>query len=256
MNHAVHTEEVEPGIFVVRLQDRASGNAFSDALIVGLLETFARLGQNESCKVVILTGVDSYFATGGTREGLLALHEGKGSFADTNLYSLALDLPVPVIAAMQGHGIGGGLVMGLYADVVVLSRESVYATNFMNYGFTPGMGATCIVPRKMGLALAEEMLFSGRNYRGEELKQRGVSFAVLPRAEVFAHALELARSIAEKPRVSLIALKDLLVAGIRQELPATVKREQEMHSRTFHLREVKENIQARFGPGAGVEQSL
>jgi polyketide biosynthesis enoyl-CoA hydratase PksI len=141
---AVELSEVEPGILRVRMQDRVHRNAFSDALTLGLIEVFQTIGSHHHCKAVILTGYDSYFATGGTREGLLSLHEGKGSFADTNLYSVALDCAVPVIAAMQGHGIGGGLVMGLFADLIVMSRESVYTTNFMNYGFTPGMGATCV----------------------------------------------------------------------------------------------------------------
>ena len=252
----VHTEQLEPGIFLIRMQDRTHGNAFSDALTLGLLDTFAKLSLEQNCKVVVLTGYDTYFATGGTREGLIALHEGKGSFADTNLYSLALDFPVPVIAAMQGHGIGGGFVMGLFADFVVLSRESVYATNFMQYGFTPGMGATCILPEKLGLPLAEEMLFLARNFRGEELKNRGVPFPVLPRNEVFPYALELARTIALKPRVSLIALKELLVGTLRQKLPSAVEREKAMHARTFHLAEVKENIEQRFGPAGANNNHL
>jgi polyketide biosynthesis enoyl-CoA hydratase PksI len=246
MEPVVSSTEIERGIMLVRMQDRLHGNAFSDELITGLLETFSRINTDENCKAVVLTGYDSYFATGGTREGLLSLHSGKGSFADTNLYSLALDCPVPVVSAMQGHGIGGGLVMGLFSDLIVLSRESVYATNFMHYGFTPGMGATCIVPQKLGIALAEEMLFLGRNYRGEELKQRGVSFPVLSRNEVLPHAIEMARSLAEKPRVSLVALKDLLVDPIREALPSTVKKEQAMHAKTFHLDSVKANIEARF----------
>ncbi|MDB6037720.1 MAG: pksI [Verrucomicrobiales bacterium] len=246
MEPVVELTEIEPGILLVKMQDRASGNAFSEGLTLGLLETFGKIGANEACKAVVLTGYDSYFATGGTREGLLSLHEGKGSFTDTNIYSLALDCPVPVIAAMQGHGIGGGLVMGLFADLIVLSRESVYTTNFMNYGFTPGMGATSIVPKKLGLVLAEEMLFLARTYRGEELKQRGVSFPVLPRSEVLPHAIEMARSLAEKPRISLVALKNLLVDPIRETLPIIVKKEQAMHDKTFHLHAVKENIEARF----------
>ena len=180
----VSLEAIEPGILRVTMQDRVHHNSFSDELTLGLLEVFQQIETRPDAKAVILTGYDSYFATGGTREGLLSLHEEKGSFADTNLYRLALDCPVPVIAAMQGHGIGGGFVMGLFADLVILSRESVYTTNFMTYGFTPGMGATWIVPQKLGLTLGGEMLLLGRNYRGEELKQRGVPFPVLPRTEV------------------------------------------------------------------------
>lgn len=243
----VELREIEPGILQVTMCDRAHGNAFTDALAAGLLQAFDSIADHRGAKTVILTGYDTYFATGGTRQGLLDLHEGRTRFADTNLYSLALDCPIPVIAAMQGHGIGGGLVMGLFADLVILSRESVYAANFMNFGFTPGMGATCIVPRKLGMALGGEMLFLAKNYRGEELKQRGAPLPVLPRAEVYPHALEMARSLAQKPRVSLIALKDLLAAPVRTQLPLTVQEELAMHGKTFHQEAVRENIERHFG---------
>ena len=145
---AVDVSEVEPGIVRVTMQDRAHKNMFTLDLIDGLIQAFEGIAANPHYKVVILIGYDNYFATGGTREGLLGLYEGKGQFTDANFYSLALDCPIPVIAAMQGHGIGGGFVLGLFADFVILSRESVYTTNFMKYGFTPGMGATYIIPKK------------------------------------------------------------------------------------------------------------
>ncbi len=106
----------------------------------------------------------------------------------------------------------------MFADFPILSRESIYTTNFMKYGFTPGMGATFILPRKLGITLAEEMMIVARTYRGEELQRRGVPFPVLPRAEVAAYAFDLAKDIAEKPRISLVTLKDHLVASLRTGL--------------------------------------
>lgn len=243
----VTTLEIAAGIVQITMQDRERKNTFSAALIEGLIGAFAEIAQREDCKAVILTGYDSYFCSGGTQESLLALHDGKAKFTDVNLYGLALDCRVPVIAAMQGHGIGGGFVMGLYADFVLLSRESVYTTNFMNYGFTPGMGATLIVPEKLGMPLAQEMLFTARNYRGEELKQRGIPFPVLPRTEVLGEAINLARQLAEKPRVALVTLKDRLTASLRQRLPASIEQEVSMHAQTFHSEEVKNRIETRFG---------
>lgn len=239
--------EIGPGVVQLTMQDRVHRNTFSGELVSGLIHSFASIGADPSCKAVILTGYDSYFCSGGTQESLLALQEGRGRFTDVNLYSLALDCRVPVIAAMQGHGIGGGFVMGLYADVVILGRESVYTTNFMKYGFTPGMGATCIAPKKLGFGLAEEMLLNGGNYRGADLEKRGVPFAVLPRAEVLEHARRLALQLAEKPRVSLVTLKDHLVSSLRTELPGVIEQELVMHEKTFHQPEVKDRIVALFG---------
>lgn len=247
MISVVQFEEIEKEIVLLTMQEKVHKNTFSEVLIDGLIQAFDRIQANSSYKVVVLTGYDSYFATGGTLDGLLAIHEGREKFTDRNVYSLALDCPIPVISAMQGHGIGGGFIMGLFADFVVLSRESLYTTNFMKYGFTPGMGATCILPKKLGISLTEELLINSGNYRGADLEKRGIPFPVLPRAEVLAYALELARQIAEKPRYSLITLKDHLVASIRAELPQVIERELVMHEKTFHQPEVRERINSLFG---------
>jgi polyketide biosynthesis enoyl-CoA hydratase PksI len=244
---AISVEQPLPGVCLIRMQDRQSKNTFSGALTQGLMDAFAHVQQQTEYKVVVLTGYDNYFASGGTQEDLLQLSEGKGSFSDRDLYSLALNCEIPVISAMQGHGIGGGFVLGLFADMVILSRESVYTTNFMKYGFTPGMGATMIVPKKLGIVLAEEMLLGAANYRGAELKERGIPFTVLPRDQVLPKALEMAALTAEKPRHSLVTLKSHLVAQMRQELPSFIAKEVAMHDSTFGQPEVRERINSLFG---------
>jgi polyketide biosynthesis enoyl-CoA hydratase PksI len=245
--NVVELQPIEPHILQIKMQDRVSKNTFSLALTQGLMEAFAQACRDPDCKVVILTGYDNYFASGGTREALLSLSEGQGAFTDHDLYSLALRCPVPVISAMQGHGIGGGFVLGLFSDMVVLSRESIYTANFMRYGFTPGMGATCVLPQKLGIPFAMEMMLSASNYRGEELQQRGIPFPVLPRDQVMPHAVELARTLAEKPRHSLVTLKEHLNAPLREALPGMVAQEVAMHAVTFAQPEVKSRISSLFG---------
>lgn len=249
LSTVVSVQEFDARIVQVTLHDRASKNSFSTELLAGLREAFTSIQRASRHHVVLLTGYDNYFCCGGTREGLLALHERRGTFVDNGIYSLALQCEIPVIAAMQGHAIGGGFVFGLFADFVVLGRESVYTTNFMQYGFTPGMGATYVLPAKLGMSLAHEMLLGARTYRGADLEKRGVPFAVLPRAEVLGHAMELARDVAAKPRPSLIALKDHLVAHARAQLPATIAAELSMHEKTFHHPAVRERINAAFDAG-------
>lgn len=248
MTHSVvELFEIEPAIIQVKMHDRAHKNAFSQELTDGLIQAFEFIRNQQSYKAVILTGYDNYFASGGTQEGLLRIQKGITKFTDDNLYSLALDCRIPVIAAMQGHGIGGGFVMGLFADFVILSRESVYTTNFMKYGFTPGMGATFIVPQKLGFSLAHELLMNAGNYRGADLEKRGIPFKVLPRSEVLEYAVELARELAEKPRNSLITLKDHLVSPLREQLPSVIEQELVMHEKTFHQDEVKTRITGLYG---------
>jgi len=117
-SQVIELKELKPAIIQIRMQDRANKNTFSDELAQGLIDAFQMINNQVQYKVVILTGYDSYFSSGGTQEALMAIFEGRAKFTDTDLYSLALNCPVPVISAMQGHGIGGGFVMGLFADFV------------------------------------------------------------------------------------------------------------------------------------------
>ena len=244
----VDFREIEPDIVQVTMQDRVNKNTFSEGLLSGLITTFEAIQANSSYKVVILTGFDNYFASGGTKEALLAIYEGKVKFTDINIYSLALDCKIPVIAAMQGHAIGAGWSMGMFSDFIVMGRESVYASNYMTYGFTPGAGATLIFPEKFGLALAQEILFTGKQFFGSELESKGVPFPILPRKQVLSYAIQLAKELSASPRESLIALKDLMARSIREKVSRTYESELKMHERTFvNQPEVKERIQSLYG---------
>ncbi|MCP1846020.1 polyketide biosynthesis enoyl-CoA hydratase PksI [Bradyrhizobium sp. USDA 4524] len=242
----VDLREIEPGIMLLRMQERDGKNTFTSTFIDGLLSAFDEIDKNMSCKAVILTGYDTYFACGATKELLLALHKGAAKFSDVNLYSRPLECAVPVIAAMQGHGIGGGFVFGLFADIIILGKESLYTANFMKYGFTPGMGASCVVPAKLGTALSAELLLGAGTYSGAELARRGVPFAVLPRSEVVDHAIKIARELALMPRTSLMLLKKHLAAPLRAELPRFIAIEESLHKETICEPEVRDRIEALF----------
>lgn len=244
---SVVTWTLEQGIAIVQLMDRESRNTFSPALIQGLMETFQVINVNEEVKVVVIHGYENYFCCGGTQEELLNLQAGKITLADFAFYRLLLDCPVPTIAAMQGHAIGGGLAFGCYADLIFLAEECIYSTNFMKYGFTPGMGATAIIPKKFGETIGHELLYTADTYSGGVLKAKGVPIPVVRKSEVITIAMQTATQLADKPRHSLKILKAHLTQEIQQKLPAIIEQEMAMHEKTFILPEVKQRIEERFG---------
>jgi polyketide biosynthesis enoyl-CoA hydratase PksI len=235
------------GVAQLTMCDTASKNSFSDRFIADLQRQFEAVSADDRYRVVVLTGYAQYFSCGGTKDELMSIHRRELSFDRFRFYRAALDCELPVVAAMQGHAIGGGVVLGLYADAVVLGRENVYTANFMRYGFTPGLGATVIVPEKLGTALAAEMLLTGETYRGEELARRGVPYPVVPRADVLAVAMRLARALADRPRAALVTLKRHLTGGVRARLDRAVEQELQMHRETFHRPEVAQRIESLFG---------
>jgi polyketide biosynthesis enoyl-CoA hydratase PksI len=241
-------------IGVVALEDRQGKNTFSPAFVQDLKRTFDTIARTPEIRAVVVHGFDNYFCCGGTKEELIGLVEGVRS-QDTRgvsldglmFYDLFLRCEVPVIAAMQGHAIGGGLALGLFADIVILAEESIYNAVFMKYGFTPGMGSTYIIPKRMGEMLGAEMLFTARNYYGLELKARGAQVQVEKKAEVVKVALRIAADLAEKPRLSLQLLKAHLTLATRQELQRVIASERAMHRQSFAQPDVQEKIEKLFG---------
>jgi len=238
------------GVAQIQMCDVGGGNTFTEPLLRGLQESFASVADDEDVRAVVLTGAGPYFCCGGTKDSLMELHQGRTNFlgkeSGAQVYSLPLSCPVPVIAAMQGHAIGGGLSLGLFSDSVILAREGVYGATFMKYGFTPGFGSTLIFPQRLGAVLGAEMLLGAKTYRGAELSDRGIPYEVVPRGEVLSIALQLAGTYAARTRISLVTLKNTLVGELRERLPAQIELELAMHEVTIHRPEVAELLASMY----------
>lgn len=234
-------------IGVVTMEDRESKNTFSPQFIEGLHKVFTTINNDNTIKVVVIHGYENYFCCGGTKEELMELSSSDKTFADLDFYRTLLDCPVPVISAMQGHAIGGGLAFGAYADMLVMAEEAFYTTNFMKYGFTPGFGSTYLIPKKFGISIAENMLFGAQNYQGIQLKNWGVSARFTKKTDVINTAINMANDIAKHSREHLMMLKKMLTHEDRQLLPGFIENEIAMHNISFKLPEVQLRIKALFG---------
>lgn len=243
---AVKLTWLEGNIAVVALEDRVTKNFFSAELGNGILAAFAAIAANAEARVVVVHGYDNFFCCGGSRDQLIDISQGRLKYTDFTFFDILRRCELPTIAAMQGHAIGGGLAFGMHADFHVLGEESLYSANFMEYGFTPGMGSTFTVPQSFGHELGWEMLFTGANFRGGELRQRGALVAIRPRSDVIAFAIERARSFAGKPVRSLKELKRRKLETTQVEFDVAVRRELEMHTVTFAIPSVQERIRTLF----------
>lgn len=240
---------IDNDIAVVSMLEREFKNTFSEGLIAGLKEAFGNISRSPDIRAVVIHGYDNYFCAGGTKEELVSIYQGELKFTDIKLYELILQCEVPVISAMQGHAIGGGLAFGCYADMFVMAEEAIYSCNFMKYGFTPGFGSTYIIRKKFGNVLGDEMLISARNYYGREIKSRGAGINVVKKSDVISTALELAAEISDKPVYSLKLLKKHLIRDTVADLNKVVDLELDMHEKTFHRVEVRDRIERMFDGG-------
>ncbi|MBN2532019.1 MAG: enoyl-CoA hydratase/isomerase family protein [Spirochaetales bacterium] len=245
----------DDAIAFVALEEKEYKNTFSFRFIDGIRSVFDTIANDSTLKVVIVHGYDNYFCCGGTKDELIGLHKGIGKeegqggvqFTDKRFHDIFLQCEIPVIAAMQGHALGGGLALGCFADIIILSEQCIYSANFMKYGFTPGMGATYIIPKKFGRQLGTEMLMSARNYYGKELKELGAPVRIVDKQNVMQLAVEIARNFVDKSLLSLKLLKNNLNADILNEIDNAIKKELEMHRLTFTQPEVLHKIEELFG---------
>lgn len=222
-------------------------------LETGWIESFAdalaRLAADTSVRAVVLEGGHRYFQAGASRAALLAAR-GAGPVAGyaAGAARALLALPVPVVAAAAGHAIGGGLVVALWCDAVVLAEESLYGANFMALGFTPGMGATHAVPEAFGEPLGRELLYTGRLLTGTEIRESHcpLSHAVRPRGEVLDRARRRAHEMVEAPRASIVLLKRALAGRRREALERAVLAETHAHELLSSDPTMGEEISRRY----------
>ena len=242
MERLIEIEKHDDGVAVITMVDVAGKNAMNAPFVTQLMASFDEVEAWPELKVVVLAGTPDFFCSGASLDMLEELTAGTVVPTEIVIPKRVLDIKVPVVAAMTGHAIGGGLALGLCADLVVASLTSRYSCSFMNMGFTPGMGMTKLLEHVTTPAVAHEMLLTGEAKKGRWLDARGAFNAVLPKDEVLPHALQLASRIAEKPRLALELLRQTLTLPRRQAYESTHTLESLMHRVSFAQPEVLELI--------------
>lgn len=247
MNHLlVQTQFIDTDIAHIQLLDAVGKNCFSHAFVAALIENIELVKHQAGIKVLLLTGLPSVFCAGADLNTLQQLGTGTMKPVDLVLSKMLLDIQVPVIAAMEGHAIGGGLALGLCADMVILAEESRYGCSFMNMGFTPGMGITRLMEHYMTPAIAHELQYTGTFKKGKELKGKTNFNYILPKAEVRPMAMQLARGIAEKSESSLRILKRYLGIPRRKIYEEAHSVESLMHDLSFNQSNILQTIEENY----------
>ncbi|HJZ96743.1 MAG TPA: polyketide synthase [Candidatus Solibacter sp.] len=231
----VRTDRSSEPVALLRIDDPATNNRLSERLCAEIEEALADLAGNRAIRVLLLSGSPRVFCAGATIESLRRIAGGEFHVRDLATARRILEFPVPVVAAVEGHAVGGGLLLAACCDITVASESSRYGVNFTDLGFTPGMGATALLPSLLGPQFAAEMMFTAKFYKGRELKHRGLFTHVVPSAQVLPRARGIADRIAVKPRHVLEMLKETLALPRRMALQGAVARESLMHRICFAL---------------------
>jgi len=250
--------EVSDRIATVTLNRPDNRNSMTPDVLAGLADAVARLRSDTSLRCAIVTGRGSSFCAGadfksrggpGQPEGAVAPHHSphERSYATYAPFLSILDVEIPVIAAMQGHAIGGGFGLALVCDLRIANREAKYGSNFVRLGLSPGMATTYLLPRLVGLPRALELLLTGRIFTGAQAAELGLANdAVAPEA-VLPRARALAREIATAAPQAVRWTKRLIYGGVGWNPRGAAHIEAHYQSRTFESDDFREGVAALLG---------
>jgi enoyl-CoA hydratase/carnithine racemase len=207
-------------VAIVEIQ-RPPHNFFDHTLIKDLADAFDDLDDHVDCRAIVLAAQGKSFCAGANfqpKSGSAV--DNKGNKADGGaLYREATRMfsnKKPIVGAIQGAAIGGGLGVALVPDFRVVCAETRFAGNFVKLGFHPGFGLTYTLPKIIGQQKATLMFYTGRRIGGEEAYEWGLGDVFTTLDKVRETALALAKEIAENAPLGVMSTRATMRAGLAE----------------------------------------
>jgi enoyl-CoA hydratase/carnithine racemase len=224
---------------------RPPHNYFDNALIRAIADAFDALDAEPQCRAIVLASEGKSFCAGADfskRPDTGAASES-GDGEAKHLYKEGTRLfrnKKPIVAAVQGSAVGGGLGLALVADFRVTCPEARFSANFNRLGFHPGFGLTVTLPRVVGPQQAALLFYTGRRIPGEEAVKIGLADLLVAHSEVRGAAQELAVEISQSGPLAVLSTRETLRRGLADAVEAATERElveQEWLRRTADFKE-------------------
>jgi enoyl-CoA hydratase len=227
-------------------------NAMSVAMGEEVERAVEEVRADGEIRVLVVTGEGRVFSSGGDLDmlaadaGLAAPHAGMGG-PPREFYARYLSvatLPIPTLAAINGHAIGAGLCFALACDLRIAASDAKMGMTFTRLGIHPGMGATYFLPRLLGTARACDLLFTGRLVDAEEAERLGLLNRVVAREALPAAVEAYAAELAAAAPIAVRMVKRALYRGLTQSLAEALDLESLQQRATFETADAQEGIRA------------
>lgn len=220
-------------------------NSLNLAMLAELELRLSEIAGNDELRVLILTGTGPAFCAGADLKEVLAgasLPAGEADFLDrcTVVFGQLRNFPKPVIAALNGITMAGGLELAMCADMVVAAESATIGDAHANFGVYPGAGGAAVLPRLVPLNMAMYLLMTGKSLSATEMKACGLVCEIHSDAELADAAVALAKQISKKSPIALRRMKEVARASADKTRDDALQHEQVMlrqHLRSFDLQE-------------------
>lgn len=232
-------------VVVLRINRPQVRNALNIDVRIRLANEVARLGADPAVRCLIITGSDKAFAAGADIAEMAEAGPVEMMARNLQQYWRTLaDCPKPLIAAVEGYALGGGLELALCADIIVAGEGAKLGLPEPKVGILPGSGGTQKLARLVGSKRAMLLLMTGRMFGAAEALSMGVVSDVAPSGEALALALEIANEIAAMPPISIQQIKEIVNAGLNAPLETALMLERKALQLQFATRDQKEGMRA------------
>lgn len=223
-------------------------NALNKQVIDDLEKAFQELAEDDSVGVVIITGAgEKAFVAGADISEFPSLNSDSGekvSRRGQQVFQQIADFPVPVIAAVNGFALGGGLELALACDIRVMAENAKVGLPEVTLGIFPGYGGTQRLPRFIPLGKAKELIFTGVMIDAAEAYRIGLADHLTAPGEALAKAKELAGIILQRGPVAVRLAKQAINRGLEQTLAEGLKTEAHLFGKLCDTEDQKEGARA------------
>jgi enoyl-CoA hydratase/carnithine racemase len=230
---------------------RPPNNFFDITLIEALADAYERLDEDPDCRAILLCAQGKHFCAGADHSNQWVA-EGRNATSDRrdpnrHIFDEAVRLfrtRKPVVAAVQGAAVGGGLGLALSADFRVAAPEARFSANFTLLGSHPGFGLTATLPALVGQQRAEEVLLLGTRVKGDEALGMGLCDRLVALEDVRDTARAFAAALAGAAPLAVMATRATLRAKLVNSIEEVLRRERKAQDRLTPTRDRGEGIQA------------
>ena len=223
-------------------------NALSNKLMSDLKAVLDTVEQDDKLRVLIITGAgDKAFVAGADIHELVdrdAQIGRKVSKERQNLFSRIENLAVPVIAAVNGYALGGGLELALACSIRICSDSAQFGAPEVKLGIIPGDGGTQRLPRLVGLGRAMELVLSGDFINAQEAYRIGLANKDVPQKNLMEKTLELADKIASRPPLAVQFAKEAVNRSVGSGIESGYTLESYLHALSCTTEDKKEGVSA------------
>lgn len=238
------TEIIEK-VGLVKLNRPESYNSLNQQLLSELMESLEELDERDDIRSIVITGNEKSFAAGADISSMAeaTLDEiRKSAFIPT--FSLIRAIKKPIIAAVSGYCLGGGLELAMSCDMIICSIKSKFGQPEINLGIIPGAGGTQRLTHAVGKVIAMEMILNNRTLKAEEALSLGLINAVYPVEDYLDKSLTLAQKIAARAPLAIQAAKRAINQAYELNLSDGLDEERNLFFDLFSSQDQKEGMRA------------